>query len=156
MNSKEMDEMDYYLEIDFDVFTIVELRSILKMLYSTSSFCYDDIYFLGENVMKRMDQQSFRLRNRENKGLVELVHEIFNTLKRIHESKIRPLPSTQILYDMHDKFNHYMYSELDDSPVASPVKSPIKQGAQVLVNPTGEVEKVSIPKKMKKAFRRKQ
>ena len=154
MNSKEMDEMDYYLEIDFDVFTIVELRSVLKMLYYTSSYCFDDIYLLGENVIKRMDQQNFRLRNRENKGLVELVHEIFNTLKRIHESNIRSLPSTQILYDIHDKFNHYMYSELVDSPVASPVKSPIKQTSPV-VDPTEEVEKVSIPRKMKKAFRRK-
>ena len=39
-----MNEMDYLLEIDFDVFTIVELRSVLKMLYSTSSYCFDDIY----------------------------------------------------------------------------------------------------------------
>lgn len=147
--------MDYYLEIDFDVFTIVELRSILKMLYSTSSYCFDDIYFLGENVIKRMDEQNFRLRNRENKGLVELVHETFNMLKRIHGSNVRPLLSTQILYDIHDKFNHYMYSELDDSPVASPVKSPIIQ-APGIVDSTEEVEKVSIPKKMKKAFRRKQ
>ena len=146
--------IDYYLEIEFDVFTIVELRSILKMLYSTSSYCFDDIYFLGENVIKRMDEQSFRLRNRENKGLVELVQETFNMLKRIHESKIRPLPSTQILIDMSEKFNHYMYSELDASPVASPVKSPIKQSPPIL-DPTEEEEKVSIPKKMKKAFRRK-
>lgn len=150
-----MDEMDYYLEIDFDVFTIVELRSILKMLYSTSSYCFDDIYLLGENVIKRMDEKNFRLRNRENKGLVELVHETFNMLKRIHGSNVRPLLSTQILYDMHDKFNHYMYSELDDSPVASPVKSPIIQAPRI-IDPTEEVEKVSIPKKMKKAFRRKQ
>ena len=147
--------MDYYLEIDFDVFTIVELQSILKMLYSTSSYCYDDIYFLGENVIKRMDQQNFRLRHRENKGLVDLVHETFNMLKRIHGSNVRPLLSKQILYDMYDKFNQYMYSELDDSPVASPVKSPIIQ-EQGIVDPTEEVEKVSIPKKMKKALRRKQ
>jgi hypothetical protein len=147
--------MDYYLEIDFDVFTIVELRSVLKMLYSTSSYCFDDIYFLGENVIKRMDQQSVRLRNIENKGLVELVHETFNMLKRIHGSNVRPLLSKQILYDMHDKFNHYMYSELEDSPVASPVKSPIKMAPPVLVDPTGEVETESIPKKMKKVFRRK-
>jgi len=149
-----MDEMDYYLEIDFDVFTVVELRSILKMLYSTSSYCFDDIYFLGENVIKRMDQQSFRLRDRENRGLAELVHETFNMLKRIHGSNVRPLLSTQILYDMHDKFNHYMFSELTESPVASPVKSPSVNAP--IIDPTGEVEKVSIPKKMKKAFRRKQ
>ena len=148
--------MDYYLEIDFDVFTIVELRSVLKMLYSASSYCFDDIYLLGENVIKRMDEQSFRLRNRENRGLVELVHETFNILKGIHWSNVRPLLSIQILYDMHDKFNNYMYSELEDSPVASPVKSPIQQAPPVLVDPKGEVEKVSIPKKMKKALRRKQ
>ena len=147
---------DYLLEIDFDVFTIVELRSVLKMLYTTSSYCFDDIYFLGENVIKRMDEKGFRLRYRENKGLVELVHETFNTLKRIHGSNVRPLLSSQILYEMHDKFNHYMYSELEDSPVASPVKSPMIQGSSVIVDQIGEVEKVSIPKKMKKAFRRKQ
>ena len=149
----EAPAIDYYLEIDFDVFTIVELRSILKMLYSTSSYCFDDIYFLGENVNKRMDQKSFRLRNEENKGLVELVREIFHMLKKIHDSNVRPLVSTQILIDMSEKFNHYMYSELDASPVASPVKSPIKQTPPIL-DPTEEGEKVSIPKKMKKAFRR--
>jgi hypothetical protein len=56
---------------------------------------------------------------------------------------------------MRDKFNHYMYSELEDSPVASPVKSPIKPAPPVLVDPTGEEETESIPKKMKKVFRRK-
>ena len=146
---------DYTLKIDYNVFTIVELRSVLKMLYTSSSFCYDDVYFLGENVIERMDRVNVQLRCRENKGLVELVHETFNTLKRIHGSNVRPLISTQILYDMHDKFNHYMYSELDDSPVASPVKSPMIQEAPVIMDPTKE-EKETIPKKMKKAFRRKQ
>ena len=144
------------MKIDYNVFTIVELRSVLKMLYTSSSFCYDDVYFLGENVIERMDRVNVQLRCRENKGLVELVHETFNTLKRIHGSNVRPLLSTQILYDMHDKFNHYMYSDLYDSPVASPVKSPMIQGSSVIVDQIGEVEKVSIPKKMKKAFRRKQ
>jgi len=144
-----MDEMDYFLEIDFDVFTIVELRSVLKMLYSTSSFCYDDIYFLGENVLKRMDQQSFQLRERKNKGLVELVNETFYVLKKIHDSDERQLPSIQILRDIYDRYHHYMYSELVDSPVASPVKSPMKQEP-----PPVKVEKVSIPKMMKKAFRK--
>ena len=139
---------DYTLKIDFDVFTIVELRSVLKMLYYSSSFCYIDICLMGEYIIHKMDDLGFRLRNRENRGLVELVVEVFEKLKKIKKE----IDCNAMIYDIHHKFNHYMYSDLEVSPVASPVKSPMKNAPEIM-DPTEE-EKVSFPKKMKKAFRR--
>ena len=136
---------EYMLEIDFDRFTIVELKCVLKMLYNTSTYCYGDIYQLGDNVMLRMDAVGVRLR--ENRGLAELVVETFKILKKVRVSD-------ETLVEFRDKFNHYMYGDLGDSPVASPVKSPVKSEPPILVDPTEEVKGGSFPKKMKKAFRK--
>ena len=138
---------DYTLEIDFDRFTIVELKCVLKMLYNTSTYCYGDISQLGDNVMLRMDAVGVRLREKANRGLAELVVETFNILKKIRLCD-------KILIEFRDKFNHYMYGDLGDSPVASPVKSPVKSEPPILVDPTEDVTEESIPKKMKKAFRK--
>lgn len=141
--------MDYTLEIDYRRFTILEMKTVLKMLYHSSSFCYEDIYLLGEYMIERMDHLGVSLREKENKGLVELVVDTFNTLKKIHmevgdSSRI-------ILYNIREKFNYYMFSELTESPATSPVRSPCTNAP--VIDPTGET-KESIPKKMKKAFRR--
>jgi len=138
---------EYTLEIDFDRFTIVELKCVLKMLYNTSTYCYGDISQLGDNVMLRMDAVGVRLREKANRGLAELVVETFNILKKIRLCD-------KILTEFRDKFNHYMYGDLGDSPVASPVKSPVKSEPPILVDPTEDVTEESIPKKMKKAFRK--
>lgn len=138
---------EYTLEIDFDRFTIVELKCVVKMLYNTSTYCYGDISQLGDNVMLRMDIVGVRLREKENRGLAELVVDTFKILQ-----KIRVCDKT--LIEFHDKFNHYMYGDLGDSPVASPVKSPVQSEPPILVDPTEEVKEESFPKKMKKAFRK--
>tara|TARA_B110000495_G_C22926926_1_gene541745 strand:- start:641 stop:1132 length:492 start_codon:yes stop_codon:yes gene_type:complete len=149
---------DYTLEIDFNVLNVIEMKSVLKILYNSSSFCYGDIYLLGENVIERMDYIGLRLRDRENRCLAELVVETFNILKKINRQPVYISHSTTqqkkenpILVEMHDKFNHYMYSALVDSPVASPVKSPCAKASPAIDT---LVEKVRVPKKMKKAFRR--
>ena len=87
-------------------------------------------------------------RERENRGLAELVIDTFNTVKKIHPC---PRESTT-LRNIQTIYNHYMLSKLTESPVASPVKSPSVNAP--IIDPTEGVEKVSIPKKMKKAFRR--
>lgn len=132
--------LDYTLAIDFEVFSANEMKSVVKMLYMSSSFCYDDICLLGENVIERMDRVGMDLRDRENRCLAQLVVETFNTLKKIN-------PRGKVLVDLHDKFNHYMYSELEESPAVSPVKSP-----SPMINTV--FEKVNVPKKMKKVFRK--
>jgi len=141
-------EMDFTLVIDYNVFTIVEMKSVLKVLYHSSSFCYEDIYLLAKNVIERMEHHGVRLREKENRGLAELVIDTFNTVKKIHPC---PRESTT-LRNIQTIYNHYMFSELTESPVASPVKSPGVNAP--IIDPTEEVDKVSIPKKMKKAFRR--
>ena len=103
---------------------------------------------MGEFIINKMDHLGFRLRDRANRGLVELVVEIFEKLKKIRGV----LNCNAMIHDIHQKFNHYMFSDLEVSPVASPVKSPVK--VPVVMDPTAE-EKVTIPKIMKKAFRKK-
>ena len=130
---------DYTLEIDYDIFTVEGMKNVLKILYNSSSFCYEDIDLLGENVIQRMDGIGNQLRDIENIGLKDLAIETFDVLRKIHRTPNR------MMYEFHEKFNRYMFGTIDaDSPVASPVRSPIIR----------EVEEVKAPKIMKKAPRR--
>ena len=130
---------DYTLEIDFDIFTVGGMKDVLKILYNSSSFCYEDIDLLAENVIQRMDYVGVQLRDWTYIGLKDLAIDTFGILRKIHRSPNR------MMYEFHEKFNRYMYGTInDDSPVASPVRSPMIR----------EVEEVRVPKIMKKAPRR--
>ncbi len=129
---------DYTLEIDFYIFTVGGMKNALKILYNSSSLCYEDIDLLAENVIQRMDGVGFQLRDIEYIGLKDLAIDTFGILRKIHSNPNR------MMYEFHEKFNRYMYGTIDDdSPVASPVRSPMIR----------EVEEVRVPKIMKKAPR---
>ena len=131
-----MEVFDYTLEIDYERLPVSELHSVLQCLYHCSSECYIDIEYLADEVISRLRECEYRIRELENSSLNKLIISTFDTLKVI--SKYMEIPSSRIQI-IHDYYRKYMYGI--ESPVASPV-----------VSPTSE-EKTKVPKIMKKAKR---
>ena len=131
-----MDDFDYTLVIEFERFSDKDLQEVIKILYYGSSECYIDLEYLADEVIRRQNECQYDIRDWRNKPLKELIHSIFETLKKI--SRFMEEPSSRIKI-IHDNYQKYMYGI--ESPVASPV-----------VSPTSE-EKVKVPKIMKKAKR---
>ena len=126
-------DFDYTLIIEFERLSINDLKSTLQYLYHSSSECYGDIEFLADEVIRRLHQCRYSIRDRQNKDLNQLIISTFETLKSISHFMEFPSERIQIIYDNYHK---YMYSV--ESPVASPVVSPM-------------TEEVKYPKIMKKA-----
>ena len=131
-----MDDFDYTLVIEFERFSDKDLQQVIKILYSGSSECYIDLEYLADEVICRQNECQYAIQDLSNKPLKELIHSIFEVLKKISRFMEEPSSRIQIIYDNYQK---YMYG--NDSPVASPV-----------ISPTSSEEKV--PKIMKKAKRK--
>jgi len=134
-NNKHYLEMDYTLMIEFERLSVEELKYTLQTLYHASSECYIDIELLADEVIRRLNDYRYSIREKCNKNFNQLVVSTFETLKNISRFMVEPSPRIQIIYDTYRK---YMYSI--ESPVTSPVVSPKTEG----------VEHVKAPKIMKK------
>ncbi len=128
-------EFDYTLTIEFERLSVVDLQAILPFLHKSSSECFIDIEHLADEVIYRIDELKYNLRDKQNRRLQQLIVATFNTLKDI--AQFMPEPSNKIRI-IHDLFKEYMYGT--ESPVASPVVSP----------KVDNVEEVKFPKIMKK------
>ncbi len=126
-------DFDYTLMIEFERLSIEELKYTLQILYHSSSSCYIDIEHLADEVIKRLIACRYRIREKENKSLDQVIKSTFETLKSIAPFMTKPSDRIHIIYENYRK---YMYGI--ESPVVSPVVSP----------------SVSAPKIMKKASRR--
>jgi hypothetical protein len=127
--------MDYTLTIEFERLSVDELKYTLQILYRASSECYTDIELLADEVIRRLNEYRYSIREQYNKNFTQLIVSTFDTLKDISRFMTEPSPRIQIIYDNYRK---YMYSM--ESPVTSPVFSP----------KTDCVEQVKAPKIMKK------
>lgn len=126
-------DVDYTLVIEFERLSIGELKYTLQILYHSSSSCYIDIEYLADEVLKRLETCRYRIREKENKSLDQLIKSTFETLKSIAPFMTEPSDRIHII---NENYRKYMYGMV--SPVASPVVSP----------------SVCAPKIMKKAERR--
>ena len=139
-------DFDYTLIIEYERLSNIELRSILQALQHCSSECYLDIELLSDEVIFRMNQCEYTLREKINRELVKLILETFEVLKRIskymqHEKSHRV---NQKILLIHTNFNRFVHG--NPSPAASPVVSPTVE-TPVL---DGKTSVVKLPKIMKK------
>lgn len=144
------EEFDYTLVIDYEHCSYQDLRGILVILHHGSpSLCYPDIYQLAEWAIYLMHEASYNLGAPKYSRLISLLEDLKIVFRKIFE-----INRIKINREMIVLINHYMrtYLHIQDSPVASPVKSPSVNSPEIVV-PTEE--KDSFPKKMKKALRRK-
>jgi hypothetical protein len=132
--------MDYTLTIEFGRLSVDELKYTLQILFHASSECYVDIELLADEVIRRLNDYRYSIREKYNKNFNQLIVSTFETLKNISRFMTEPSQRIQIIYDIYRK---YMYGI--ESPVTSPVVSPKNEG----------VEQVMPPKFMKKAKRHK-
>ena len=112
-------DFDYTLIIEFERLSISDLKSVLQYLYHSSSECYGDIELLADEVIRRLQQCQYNIRDRHNKELNQLIVSTFETLKCISQFMEFPSERIQIIYDNYHKYMHGV-----ESPVASPVVSP--------------------------------
>lgn len=144
------EEFDYTLVIDYEQCSYQDLRGILVVLHQGSpSLCYPDIYQLADWAIYLMHSASYNLGSPKYARLISLLEDLKVVFKKIYG-----INRIKINREMIVSINHYMklYLYGIDSPVASPVKSPSVSSPEI-VDPTEE--KDSFPKKMKKAFRKK-
>lgn len=136
--------MDYSLVIEFERLTVDELKYTLQILYHSSSECFVDIENLADEVIIRLVECQYNIRERQNKGLNQLIVSTFETLKSISRFMESPSERIQIIYDNYHKYMHGV-----ESPVASPVVSP-KVEEEQFPKIMKKVQKVKVPKIMKK------
>ena len=139
-------DFDYTLRIEYERISNIELRSILKIFQHCSSYCYIDIELLADEVIFRMNQCEYSLREKVNCDLVKLIYETFEFLKVIsqyisHEQNRRV---GERLVLIHTNFNKFMNE--NPSPVSSPVVSP-KAETPVIDR---KISVIKVPKIMKK------
>tara|TARA_Y100000590_G_scaffold59368_1_gene62986 strand:+ start:441 stop:965 length:525 start_codon:yes stop_codon:yes gene_type:complete len=127
-------EFDYTLEIDFEILSDRDLQGILQLLYGGSTECYKDIELLADEVIRRLDECQYAIREKENRRLAQLIVSTFETLKKILPFRSSSGDKIQII---HDNYKKYMFGDL--SPVVSPVTSP-----------KVDREPIKVPKIMKK------
>jgi len=137
-------EMDYSLVIEFGRLTVDELKYTLQILYHSSSECFVDIESLADEVIIRLVECQYNIREKQNKDLNQLIVSTFETLKNISRFMESPSDRIQIIYDNYRKYMHGV-----ESPVASPVVSP-KIEEEKLPKIMKKVKKVKVPKIMKK------
>jgi hypothetical protein len=127
-------EMDYTLVIDYERQRVDVLIDILEVLYlGASSACYGDIDALAEEVISRMMECGYRLKETRYRKLAELIRMVFKVLKKIHHEV------TEQMVIIHREYNKYYLGV--DSPVVSPPVSP-------------EVKVPKIMKKIKKKMKK--
>ena len=115
-------DFDYTLEIDFEILSDRDLQGILQLLYGGSTECYKDIELLADEVIRRLEECQYSIRDKHNRRLAQLIVSTYDTLKQI-------LPFTSIsgvglpkIQIIHDNYKKYMFGDL--SPGVSPVSSP--------------------------------
>lgn len=117
-----MDDFDYSLVIEFERQSNRELDEILKVLYTAgSSECFVDIEYLADEVIRRLNECQYDIKEKRYTSLKNLIFYTFETLKKIAPFMERPSSRIYIIHDLYQK-----YTNIVDSPVASPVVSPIK------------------------------
>lgn len=132
-----MDDFDYTLVIEYNRLSVRGLEETLKILYATGSFeCLVEIEYLADEIILRLNEYQYAIRNVENKPFKHLIFSVFETLKKIATYMETPSSRIQII---HDNYHKYMYGV--ESPVASPVVSPISEETQ---------KNIRVPKIMKK------
>lgn len=139
---------DYTLRIEYERISNIEMLSLLKSFQHCSSYCYIDIELLADEVIFRMNQCDYSLREKVNRDLVKLIFETFEMLKKISQylyQEQNERVSKKIVL-MHTNFNKFM-NEIP-SPVTSPVISP-KVETPVLERKTSVVKLPKIMKKVK-------
>ena len=116
MDSSTFDSsLDYSLHFDLRAVSDLELKEISRLSYSGApSQCYSDIDLVADEIIFRLDQIGYKIRNKEHRPFADILIYIFNILKKIK--------STKIMY-VYDKYNNYL-NEPIPSPAMSPVKSP--------------------------------
>jgi len=147
VNNKEKmcdSEKDYSLVIEFEKLTVDELKYTLQILYHSSSECFVDIENLADEVIIRLIECQYNIRERQNIDLNKLIVSTFDTLKSISRFMESPSERIQIIYDNYHKYMHGI-----ESPVASPVVSP-KIEEEKIPKIMKKVKKVKVPKIMKK------
>jgi len=110
---------DYTLTIEFDRLSTDDLKYTLQVLYSSSSECYIDIEYLADEVIKRLIDCKYSIREKHHNSLKQLIMSTFETLKRITPFMYAPSDRIQSIYDNYHKYMHGI-----ESPVVSPVVSP--------------------------------
>jgi len=124
MDSSTFDSsLDYSLHFDLQVVSDLDLKEIAGLsFHGAPSQCYSDIDFVADEIIIRLDQIGYKIRNKEYRPFADILIYIFNILKKTKSSRIMPI---------YDKYNHYL-NEPISSPVMSPVKSPpVKSPNQV-------------------------
>ena len=141
-------DFDYTLRIEYERISNIDLRSILSNFQHCSSYCYIDIELLADEVIFRMNQCGYSLREKVNCDLVKLIFEIFEFLKKISQylyQDQKERVGEKILL-IHTNFNKFIQENL--SPVTSPVASP-KAETPVLERKTSVIKVPKIMKKVK-------
>jgi len=139
-------DFDYTLRIEYEKICNIELVSILQSFQHCSSYCYIDIELLADEVIFRMNQCEYNLREKVNRDLVKLIFETFEMLKKISQylyQKQNERVGKKIVL-IHTNFNKFMNE--NPSPVTSPVISPKAETPELNMR-TGVVK---VPKIMKK------
>ena len=61
-----MEDFDYTLEIEYERLPVSELHYVLQCLYHCSSECYIDIEYLADEVISRLRECEYRIRELES------------------------------------------------------------------------------------------
>ena len=139
-------DFDYTLRIEYERISNMGLYSILRSFQHCSSYCYIDIELLADEVIFRMNQCDYSLRDKVNRDLVKLIFETFEMLKKIsqylYKEQNKRVGKKIVL--IHTNFNKFMNE--NPSPVTSPVISPKAETPELNMR----TSVVKVPKIMKK------
>ena len=141
-------DFDYTLRIEYERISNIEMLSILKSFQHCSSYCYIDIEHLADEVIFRMNQCEYSLREKVNRDLRILIFDTFEVLKKISQylyQEQKKRVDKKILL-IHTNFNKFIQENF--SPVTSPVASP-KAETPVLERKTSVIKVPKIMKKVK-------
>ena len=138
---------DYTLRIEYERISNIDLRSIVKILQYCSSDCYVDLELLADEVIYRMNECEYSLRDKVNSELVKLIYDIYENLNVLSKYMLDIQNERVVKKLLFIRTNFHKFMNSDPSPAASPVVSP-KVGTPILER---EASNVKVPKIMKKA-----
>ena len=113
-------DFDYTLTLEFERCSLIELRAISQcLLLGGTSMCLPDFYDLVGEMIERMRQIGYGLKNWENREMVKFIKDIWVTLNKLNHG----YPPTQLMITLKEEFNMYC-GIVVPSPGISPVTSP--------------------------------
>lgn len=137
MNSQILDSItEIELIIEFERCSIKDLECILEILYNSSTLCHKDIVQMATEIIIRLDEINYNIREKKYGNFIHFVHRLFKVLGKIGNVEER--------VQIHDKYNKY-YKNSPISPVSSPKTPPSVSPPKIMKKPA-KLSNIKVPK----------